>query len=187
VSRETRNVDRKGRIVIVVKHPTFGDSVVYCAERFAEVKVEGEPDGFFDKKVDLPIIANAPKFSVDDLDKPIHTYVIDKMGRSTRSEDIVLARSQGLEVDDDTEPAPENIPAAGAALDSTTNLPGQAWGWGGTCHQKTKHHTNVSPQILNHSRSDLCNETKLDMFLASSLSNLFFQNMSWRRAIAQIL
>jgi hypothetical protein len=27
------------------------------------------------------------------------------------------------------------------------------------------HHTNVSPQILNHSRINFCNQTKLDMFL----------------------
>jgi hypothetical protein len=76
-----------------------------------------------------------------------------------------LARSQGLDVDDDNGPAPENIPAAGARIDNTTNLHWQEWGWGGTCHRKTKHHTNVSSQILNHSRSDLCNQTKLDMFL----------------------
>jgi hypothetical protein len=71
-----------------------------------KLKAEGEPDGFFDKKIDLPIIANAPTFSVDDINKPIDTSVIDKMGQSTRSEDIALARSQGLDVDDDNEPAP---------------------------------------------------------------------------------
>jgi hypothetical protein len=37
---------------------------------------------------------------------------------STRSEDIALARSQRLDVDDDNEPAPENIPAVGTAIDS---------------------------------------------------------------------
>jgi hypothetical protein len=129
VSRETTNIDRKGRIVIVAKHPTFGESLVNCAEQYAKVKVEGEPDAFFDKKKDLPIIANAPKFHVDGLDKPIDTSVIDKMGRSTRSEDIALARSQGLDVDDDNKPAPENIPASSAALDSTTNLHGKLGDW----------------------------------------------------------
>jgi hypothetical protein len=114
VSRKTRNIGRKRIIVIVVKHATFGESLVYCAERYAKVKVEGDPDDFFDKKVDLPIIANAPTFSVDNLEKPIDTSVIDKMGRSTRGEDIALARSQGLDVDDDNnKPTPENIPAAG--------------------------------------------------------------------------
>jgi hypothetical protein len=114
VSRETRNIDRKPKIVIVVKPATFGESVVYCAERYAKVKVQGEPDGSFDKKMDLPMVANAPTFSVDDLNKPIDIWLsaIDKMGRSTRSEDI---------------------PAAGAPIDCTTNLHGKKWGWGGMC------------------------------------------------------
>jgi hypothetical protein len=44
------------------------------------------------------------------------------MGQSSRSEDIALARSQGLDVDDDNKPAPENIPAEGAVVDSTANI-----------------------------------------------------------------
>ena len=72
------------------------------------------------------------------------------MGQSTRSEDISLACSQGLDVDDDNETTPENIPAAGARIDNTTtNLHGHKWGWSCTCHQKTKHHLDVDVQILN--------------------------------------
>ena len=100
-----------------------------------KVKVQGEPDGFFDKKLDLPIIANA-QTTVGNLNKRIDTSVIDKMGWSTRSEDIALACSQRLDVDDDNGPSPENIPAAGALIDKTTNLHGQEWRWSGTCHQK---------------------------------------------------
>ena len=146
-------------------HPSFGMSAIYCAEQYEKVKVQREPDGFFDKKLDLPIIANA-QTTVGNLNKQVDTSVIDKMGRSTRSEDIALACSQRLDVDDDNEPAPENILAAGGAcIDNTTHLHGHEWGWSGTCHQKTNHHLDVDPQILNYSRSDLCNQTKLDIFL----------------------
>jgi hypothetical protein len=72
-SRETKNIDRKAKVVIVVKHTSFGDSVIYCAERYAKVKIQGEPDGFLNKKLDLPIFANAPTFAIGDLDKPIDT------------------------------------------------------------------------------------------------------------------
>ncbi|OEU08730.1 hypothetical protein FRACYDRAFT_249633 [Fragilariopsis cylindrus CCMP1102] len=68
----------------------------------------GEANGDFDQKVlDLPFFTNnAPNFSPDLLD----------MGRSgSRSEDIALACSQGLDVDDDNKPAP----------DTTSNLHGQ--------------------------------------------------------------
>ena len=60
VSRETRNIKRKPKICIVLKHNSFGNNHIYCAERYAKVKVEGEEDGFFDKKqTDLPIFTNA--------------------------------------------------------------------------------------------------------------------------------
>ncbi len=40
-----------------------------------------------------------------------------------------MMKSQGLEVDNDNEPAPENIPATGE-IPLTMNLyPGQSWGW----------------------------------------------------------
>jgi hypothetical protein len=123
VRQETRNIKRKPKICIVVKHESF-DDLIYCAERYAKVKVEGEADGFFSKKItDLPIFTNAPTFSADDLFKPIDVSLLDiGSSGSTRSEDIALARSQGLDVDDDNEPAPENIPPAGAPIDSTSNL-----------------------------------------------------------------
>jgi hypothetical protein len=111
-----------------VTHSFFGISAIYCAERYAKVKVQREPDGFFNKKLDLPIIAYA-QTTGGDLDKQVDTYGIDKMGQSTRSEGIALARSQGLDVVDDNEPIPENIQAAGACIDNTTNLHGHEWGW----------------------------------------------------------
>jgi hypothetical protein len=82
----------------------------------------------------LPVFTNAPTFAADDVCKPIDTSFIDKMGQSSRSEDIALARSQGLDADDNNEPAPENIPAEGVVVDSTANIHGQEWGWNGTCH-----------------------------------------------------
>ena len=55
-------------------------------------------------------------------------------GSGSRSEDIALACSQGLDDDDDNEPAPENVLVEGLVIDTTSNLHGQTWGWGGTCH-----------------------------------------------------
>jgi hypothetical protein len=78
---------------------------------------------------------------------------------------VQIRPEHALDVDDDNEPAPENIPAAGAPIDCTTNLHGQQWGWDGTCHQKSKHHVDVSPQIKDFIKSDLCTTSKLDMFL----------------------
>jgi hypothetical protein len=166
-SRETKSIKEKPKLCTVVKHGSFGENLIYCAERYAEVKVEGEEYGFFNKdKTDLPILANVPTFPAVDVCKPIDTSLLDMGGSgSTRSEDIALAQSQGLDVDDDNnEPAPENIPAVGTAIDSATNVHGQEWGWGGTCHRKSAYHVDVSPQIKDYTKIDLGVISKLDMF-----------------------
>ena len=80
VSQETRNMKRKPNVSIVVKHDSFGGHLIYCAERYAKVKVEGEADGDFDQKVpDLPLFTNAPNFSPD---------LLDMGGSGSRSEDV---------------------------------------------------------------------------------------------------
>ena len=48
------------------------------------------------------------------------------------AEDIALVRNQGLMVDDNNDPAPENIPVPG--LIETNNE--SSWGWDGTCNRK---------------------------------------------------
>ena len=122
-------------------HPSFGISAIYCAERYAKVR----------NWICLLLLMLKPLVEISTCtSKLTHIYMIGKMGQSTRSEDISLACSQGLDVDDDNETTLENIPAAGARIDTTTtNLHGHKWGWSCTCHQKTKHHLDVDVQILN--------------------------------------
>ena len=49
-----------------------------------------------------------------------------------RAEDIALVRDMGFEVDDDNEPAPENVPAVDAPpVNGGSLLEGQKWGWDG--------------------------------------------------------
>ena len=47
-------------------------------------------------------------------------------------EEITIVRNQGLYVDDDNAPAPENIPTANAPTTDNDGLfPGQRWVWDG--------------------------------------------------------
>ena len=49
-----------------------------------------------------------------------------------RAEDIAIVRGQGFEVDDDNEPAPENVPAIWDERRPDSDLyEGQSWGWDG--------------------------------------------------------
>ena len=54
--------------------------------------------------------------------------------------DIAAARAAGLTIDDDNEPAPENIPAPNLCHEHDPNTGlnhGQSWGWNGICSHKT--------------------------------------------------
>ena len=91
VSPEIRNIKRKPKVCIVVKHDTFGGNLIWCV-LCAKVTVEGEADGYFDQKqTDLPLFTNAPTFSPDDLWKPMDTSLLDIGGSGSRSEDVALA------------------------------------------------------------------------------------------------
>ena len=53
------------------------------------------------------------------------------------AEDILNIRNQGLDVDNDNEPAPENIPAPGAPSTADNGLyKGQAWGLNGLDYRR---------------------------------------------------
>jgi hypothetical protein len=112
----------------------------------------------------LPGIANAPASSVDKLDSPIDTSILEKVGRSTRSEGIALVRAQGLDADDDDDPALENIPTAGAPTGGYDDPHHQAWGWGSTCHRRSKNFADVNRSISDHTRNDLRIMSKPDVF-----------------------
>ena len=80
----------------------------HCAKRFEVVWEEGPDDVLFEKEPapPPPEIQNStspPSTSGD----PIEAGVF---GASYWAEDISLVRNQGLEVDDDMEPDPENVP-----------------------------------------------------------------------------
>jgi hypothetical protein len=47
------------------------------------------------------------------------------------AEDIIFFRATGFDVDDDNDPAPENITVKGETV-----LDAQTWGWNGICYRK---------------------------------------------------
>ena len=80
----------------------------HCARSFAVAQEEILEEGIFDKDPDPPPPytqnSTAPPSSPGD---PIEDGVLNA---SNQAEDIALVRNWGLEVDDDMEPAPDNVP-----------------------------------------------------------------------------
>ena len=59
------------------------------------------------------------------------------------AEDIAMVRNQGLDVDCDNDPAPENVPTE----EPIVNIE-QEWGWSGTCNRATTAAQNHRPSIV---------------------------------------
>jgi hypothetical protein len=98
---------------------------LHSAERWATVLEQGtgkiwggEPEA---------TMATAP-VTPNEQNEPIVDFVFNAQNRA---EDIALVRAMGFEVNDDNEPAPENIPLNGAPLFRLGEglHKGQEWGW----------------------------------------------------------
>ena len=104
---------------------TITGDTFHCAKRFTVIREEGPSEGLFDKDPapPTPDIHNltAPPSPPGD---PIEAGVFNA---SNKSEKIALFRNQELEVGDDTEPSPNNVPLADTP-DSDTLFEGQTWG-----------------------------------------------------------
>ena len=96
---------------------TITGETFHCAKRFPVVWEVGPAEGLFDKETTPPPpdIHNltAPPSEPGD---PIEAGVFNS---SNQAEYIALVSNQGLEVDDDMEPAPENVPLVKTLADDT--------------------------------------------------------------------
>ena len=141
-------MNKKEQWCIIFTHPDWDDKELYCCERFATVTHEGDPSHFFHacttSSGDMPN-------SVGQNKERTPTFSENEMGilRSSKNthEDIDRVRGLGLDVDDDNEPAPENLPGNS----NTTAKNDQTWGWSGFCLRKKNGFHDSNPFFKFHS------------------------------------
>ena len=102
-------VRRNGRtyVAVFLQHPSLGGeahTTLYTAKRWAVVRSEGDPDRFFDAP-SSPTTTNANTTTAAPNEAGL-------LRVTNHAEDIAIVRGEGFHVDDDNEPAPENIPDA---------------------------------------------------------------------------
>ena len=129
VRREVTTRGGKSFVSIFYRSDTI-PGVLHSAERWATVIEQGtgeiwggEPDATATTAdAAAPVTPNEQNESIAD-------FIFNAQNRA---EDIALVRAMGFEVDDDNEPAPENIPAPDAPLlEGGALREGQEWGWDG--------------------------------------------------------
>ena len=96
---------------------TIPRETFHCAKRFAVVREGGASEGLFEKEPAPPPseIQNSTA-SPSAPGDPIEDGVFNA---SNWSEYIALVRNQGMEVDDDMEPSPDNVPSVDTPADDT--------------------------------------------------------------------
>ena len=113
-----KKVNRQEKTCIIFRHNDFSDEEIYCAERYAKVVAEGnEADLFVDNVVEGEIVEDGGSANANEVQG------VPGIFNSDLAENIARLRAEGYDVDDDNEPAPENIPFAngsqGAAPEDT--------------------------------------------------------------------
>ena len=88
---------------------------------------QGPPDQLWEEVAPTEAPAAAAAVYIDKRGEDIADFVFNA---KNWAEDNALVRNMGFEVDDDNEPAPENVPAGNALpVNGGALLEGQQWGW----------------------------------------------------------
>jgi len=120
---------------------------------------EGSPEHFFSapnpaENDEAEAEAAADVAGQEPVQEPIDE-IIFHLGN--RAKDIALVCAQGLEVDNDNEPAPEKVPEETGGCDRSglVGAHGQKWGWDGIDERKLRCPSNPEPGFSKSFGQDL--------------------------------
>lgn len=171
IRREERAVRRGSRPTrsLVMSHAEFADVEFYAAERNVIIDTEGPEDGIFDTPPSAMVDGATAVTGAEAVGRTSgETDALElppvPSGRAVNftTDDLAALQRQGIQVDDDNAPAPENIPVP------TEEPMEEAGGWGFDgldqwrargCALRSK------PRFKNVSTSRLQHMTSLDIFL----------------------
>ena len=131
--RDNKKVNRREQPCVIFRHGNFEGVELHCVTRWAKVVEQGAAEHFF-KIQDAPrATANAGASNKPDAPEQVEIGK-DIFCASDDAEDIALVRGQGLNVDDDNEAAPENVPELVADNAKEENQADEPLGWNGQGH-----------------------------------------------------
>ena len=122
-------------MAICFRHDDFEGIVLYCTQRYAKIVTEGPAEGYFDENA----VAENVEEEAKDEEMMLPTEIVEAAQRE--QVEVQDARALAIELDDDNEPAPENVPD-----DNAVPAAGQ-WGHNNICSRKMTGASNVSPTI----------------------------------------
>ena len=184
-------VNSKKQTCITFRHEKFEGKEIYCVKRWCKIISEGSPEHFFfaidrDNTGDNNDInmteSTSPSYDAGQNDTSLALATIRRNTDGSRAEDIALFKAMGFEVDDDNEPAPENIPepinqttdnVSNGNANATENNFSKFGVFQGVDYRKAAGCTNVKPKLIDMADGKLKSMSFLDTFL------FFFPKSLW--------
>ena len=156
--KEIKKVNRRDQECVILRHSDFPGVELHAVARYCKVITEGPISEIF-------VEAGVPEEeAIDDappVDEGLEPATVIPVSSGNLAEDIHRLRFEGFSIDDDNEPAIENIPAANNDTDqSVENSLYQDWDSRTTCNRKSEGHCQENPKLLKSSSS----ETRLGYF-----------------------
>ena len=157
VRQEVKKISCKDQLSLVVTHDDFKDAdgnlqELHAIKKHFSIQEEGDLDLFFD----IP-----QERQEETMDTPLLDAVANELsgGNHGGLSDLVVALSGVVDVDDDNQPAPENIPA----MTDTPSIISTEWGHEGVCFRNEASHPN-SPAVLIHPVDTTRDDTNLQLY-----------------------
>jgi hypothetical protein len=157
--------------VFIFSHGDFPDVEFYAARRYLHITEEGPEDGLFDQEEEVAPVprcratreeVQARVGGVDSVDIPIPV----PRNSNLSADDLADLRRQGIAVDDDNDPAPENVPARQAPQQAAAVVAPLEWRSEGIiCPRRANNLQNSNACFKNYSREEVMKMTKLELFL----------------------
>ena len=133
VWQEVKHVTKRDQLCVVVWHNDFkvDDEHIklHAVKRYFRVTEEGDPDLFFD---DPGMSVGGEK---DAAPIPLPEAVDDAINGTSEEANTIKALRGVVDIDDDNEPAPKNVPAT---ADNSNRLLSTEWGHDGFCFRRSQ-------------------------------------------------
>jgi hypothetical protein len=129
---EEKITTRKLQTCFVYRHQDFEEKELHAIQQWSKVKSEGSDTQLFGPTANLVEGEVTETEDEPEIRLEIPTFV---RNAGNRAEDIAEVCVLGFVVDNNNEPAPENIPAPDNNNLEATDA-GLQWGWGGINHRK---------------------------------------------------
>ena len=149
IRQEVRKVNRKDQMCLVFRHPALDNEELHAVKRWVRIDSQGHPDHFFEP-LDLPVDLNQ---NVEPIDVPEVPTIVGE-------NDSSRIRALGFEVDDDDEPAAENLLPA-----NPNEVTYGQWGWNGIDARAAQNHYQMGAHMKGFATREICEFSILEWFL----------------------